>query len=196
MMGTPDLNGTLTTPCLANPNLAETKTKFKIENSKEMLMMLHNNAYNGDEANDAVDHITRFLQIIDLVKIPNVDQKQLCILAFSHSLTGKAREWWMLEGNDKITSWVELVDKFFYKYYPLSRASKSNNDNEKGYDNATLIDDEKSSDNECDKSNLMNHYDTNPSFDPYLSAKDKGLPTAIAEVQIAQTSSNFHAGAC
>ncbi|GJW21939.1 hypothetical protein Tco_0032561 [Tanacetum coccineum] len=50
MMATPDLNGTHTTPCLANPNLAETKTKFKIEISKEMLMMLHNNAYNGDEA--------------------------------------------------------------------------------------------------------------------------------------------------
>ncbi|GJZ91764.1 hypothetical protein Tco_0663829 [Tanacetum coccineum] len=35
----------------------------------------------------------------------------------------------MHEGNDKINSWVELVDKFFYKYYPLSRASKMNDAN-------------------------------------------------------------------
>ncbi|GJV11961.1 hypothetical protein Tco_1353502 [Tanacetum coccineum] len=122
MMETPDLNETLTTPCLANPNLAEIKTKFKIKISKEMLMMLHNNAYNGDEANDAVDHITRFLQIINLVKIPIVDQKQLCILAFPHSLTGKAQ----------------------------------------------------SSNDECDESNLINHYDINSSFDPYLRANDEG----------------------
>ncbi|GJS33539.1 hypothetical protein Tco_0531921 [Tanacetum coccineum] len=61
------------------------------------------------------------------------------------------------EGNSKITSWVEIVDKFFYKYYPLSRASKLNDANEflgKGYDNITLFDDGESSDDDCDKSNL------------------------------------------
>ncbi|GJS97542.1 hypothetical protein Tco_0804510, partial [Tanacetum coccineum] len=67
--------------------------------------------------------------IIDLVKIPNVNTEQLCIFAFPYSLTGGARKWWMNDGNDKITSWVELLDKFFYKYYPLSRASKENNTN-------------------------------------------------------------------
>ncbi|GKE97955.1 hypothetical protein Tco_0021306 [Tanacetum coccineum] len=92
-------------------------------------MELRNNAYNGAEANDAADHITRFLQIIDLVKIPNVNTEQLCVFAFPYSLTRGARRWWMNDGNDKITSWVELVDKFFYKYYPLSRASKENNTN-------------------------------------------------------------------
>ncbi|GJT42304.1 hypothetical protein Tco_0951019 [Tanacetum coccineum] len=44
-------------------------------------------------------------------------------------MTGKAHRWWVHEGNSKITSWVEIVDKFFYKYYPLSRASKSNDAN-------------------------------------------------------------------
>ncbi|GJS87471.1 hypothetical protein Tco_0770107 [Tanacetum coccineum] len=69
------------------------------------------------------------LTIINLVKIPKVDQEQLCIFAFPYSLTGKARKWWMHEGNDKVTSWVELVDKFFYKYYPLSHANKTNDAN-------------------------------------------------------------------
>ncbi|GJZ76488.1 hypothetical protein Tco_0641160 [Tanacetum coccineum] len=54
-MATPDLNGTHTTPCLSNLNPAEPKTNnnVKIEISKELLMKLHNNAYNGAEANDA-----------------------------------------------------------------------------------------------------------------------------------------------
>ncbi|GKB91726.1 hypothetical protein Tco_0963998 [Tanacetum coccineum] len=158
-MTTPDLNKTHTAPCLANSNLAERKTNndIKIEISKEILMMLHDNAYNGAEVNDAVDHITRFLEIIDLVKIPKVDQEQLCIFAFPYSLTGNARRWWMHEGNDMITSWVELVDKLFYKYYPLSRASKTNDAN--------------SSD---DKNNKSNHQDANMFFDPYLNDNDKG----------------------
>ncbi|GJU78666.1 hypothetical protein Tco_1275736 [Tanacetum coccineum] len=65
-MTTPDLNR----PRLSNlnPTKPETNDNIKIEISKELLMELQNNAYNGAEANDTVDHITRFLQIIDLEK--------------------------------------------------------------------------------------------------------------------------------
>ncbi|GKA15028.1 hypothetical protein Tco_0694775, partial [Tanacetum coccineum] len=169
-MTTPDLNG----PRLSNliPAEPETNDNVKIETNMELLMELQNNTYNGAEANDAVDNITIFLQIIALVKIPN----------------------------------VELVDKFFYKYYPLSRASRTNDTNgdsechrrfmhwlsskfknpwklntttknalwnfwEKGYDNDTLIYDEESSD---DESYELNYQDTDPFFDPYLNDKDKG----------------------
>ncbi|GKE94267.1 hypothetical protein Tco_1579122, partial [Tanacetum coccineum] len=130
-MATPDLNGTHTHPCLSNPNPAEPKSdnSVKIEISTELIMKLRNNAYNGAEANDAINHITRFLQIIDLVKTPNVNTEQLCVLTFPYSLTGEAHRWLVREGNSKITSWVEIVDKFFYKYYPLSRASKTNDAN-------------------------------------------------------------------
>ncbi|GJX28906.1 hypothetical protein Tco_0236985 [Tanacetum coccineum] len=126
-MATLDLNGTNNTPCLSNLNYAEPETNdsTKIEISKELLMELRSSAYNGAEANDVVDHITRFLQIIDLVKIPNVNTEQLCLFAFPYSLSGGACRSWMHEGNDRITSWVELVDKFFYKYCPLSRASRT-----------------------------------------------------------------------
>ncbi|GJY77372.1 hypothetical protein Tco_0482488, partial [Tanacetum coccineum] len=62
----------------------------------------------------------------DKTKTHDVNIKQFCVLAFPYSLTGKAHRWWVHEWNSKITSWVEIVDKFFYKYYPLSRASKSN----------------------------------------------------------------------
>ncbi|GJU12268.1 hypothetical protein Tco_1134664 [Tanacetum coccineum] len=125
-MAPPDLNGTHTHPCLSNLNPAEPKydISVKIEISTELIIKLRNNAYNRAEANDALNHITRFLQIIDLVKTPNVNTEQLCILTFPYSLTGEAHRWWVHEGNSKITSWVEIVDKFFYKYYPLSHACR------------------------------------------------------------------------
>ncbi|GJV74746.1 hypothetical protein Tco_1506330 [Tanacetum coccineum] len=123
-----DLNETHTHPCLSNPNPVEPKSdkSVKMEINTELIMKLKNNTYNGVEANDAIDHITRFLQIINLVKTPNVNTEQLCVLTFPYSLTGKAHRWWVQEGNSKITSWVDIVDKFFYKYYPLSHASKTN----------------------------------------------------------------------
>ncbi|GJY95565.1 hypothetical protein Tco_0511926 [Tanacetum coccineum] len=94
-MAAPDLNGTNARPCLYNPNPAEPKSDnyVKIEISTEIIMKLRNNAYNGDEANDAADHITRFLQIIDLVKTPGVNTEQLCVLTFPYSLSGKAHRW-------------------------------------------------------------------------------------------------------
>ncbi|GJZ13418.1 hypothetical protein Tco_0548648 [Tanacetum coccineum] len=128
-----DSNGTQTHPRL--PHLYLTKQNSnehaKIELSTELIMKLRNNAFDGTKTNNAVDHITRFLQIIDLVNTPNVNNEQLRVLIFPYSLTGEAHQWWVHEGNSKITSWVEIVDKFFYKYYPLSRACRSNNTNDK-----------------------------------------------------------------
>ncbi|GKC68850.1 hypothetical protein Tco_1114733 [Tanacetum coccineum] len=160
-MATPDLNGTHTTPCLANLNLAKPKTNnnVKIEISKELLMKLRNNAYNGAEANDTVDHITRFLQIIDLAKIPNVDPEQLCIYVFPYSLTGGARRCLKFKNPWKLNN---VTKNALWNFW------------EKGYDNDTLIDDEESSDDESGGSNRMNHQDTNPFFDPYLNDKDEG----------------------
>ncbi|GJU20440.1 hypothetical protein Tco_1153782 [Tanacetum coccineum] len=181
-MATHDLNGAHNPPCLAKPNLAKTKTNNKIEISKEMLIMLRDNPYNGAEANDAINHITRFLKIIDLVKIQNVDPEQLRIFAFPYSLTEKARRWWIDEENYKIALWVELVDKFFYNSkfknpWKLSSATKNVlwNSWEKEYDNITLFNDGESSDDDCVKSNLINHHDTNPFLDPYQTAKDEGI---------------------
>nr|GEV71305.1 hypothetical protein [Tanacetum cinerariifolium] len=130
-MAEPDLNGTHSRPCLSNSNPAKPKSNngVKIEINIELIMKLRNNAYNGSEANDAVDHITRFLQIIDLIKTTNINTEQLCVLTFPYCLTGEAHRWWVQEENSKITSWVEIVDKFLYKYYPVSHASKTNDAN-------------------------------------------------------------------
>ncbi|GKB85535.1 retrovirus-related pol polyprotein from transposon TNT 1-94, partial [Tanacetum coccineum] len=43
--------------------------------------------------------------------------------AFPLSLLKEARKWWMNEGDGNITTWEELVKKFFKKFYPLSCAS-------------------------------------------------------------------------
>nr|GEU29289.1 hypothetical protein [Tanacetum cinerariifolium] len=126
-MAAPDLKGTHAHPFLSSPNPTEPKSNISIEISTEIIMKLRNNVYNGIEGNDTIDHITRFIPIIGLVKTPKVNTEQLRVLAFLYSLTGEAHRWWVQEGNSKITSWEKIVDKFFYKHYLLSCASKTNN---------------------------------------------------------------------
>ncbi|GKA21837.1 hypothetical protein Tco_0707799, partial [Tanacetum coccineum] len=45
---------------------------------------------------------------------------QLRIKVFPLSLADDAKEWWISEGDGKITTWEELVEKFFYRFYPES----------------------------------------------------------------------------
>ncbi|GKB02614.1 retrovirus-related pol polyprotein from transposon TNT 1-94 [Tanacetum coccineum] len=160
-MATPNPNETHTTPCPTNPNHAKTKTNgdTKIEINTELIMMVRNNAFNKAKTNDAVDHITRFLQIIDLVKTPNVNIEQLCVLTFPYSLIEEAHQCSKFKNPWKLSSATKNALWNFW---------------EKGYDDIALFDDGESSDDDCDNSNLINHHDTSPFLDPYQAAKNEG----------------------
>ncbi|GJZ60178.1 hypothetical protein Tco_0615994 [Tanacetum coccineum] len=66
---------------------------------------------------DAINHIAKVLEILDLIKIPGVDSHQLRMKVFPLSLADDAKQWWISEGEEKITTWEELVEKLFYKFY-------------------------------------------------------------------------------
>ncbi|GKF16186.1 retrovirus-related pol polyprotein from transposon TNT 1-94 [Tanacetum coccineum] len=85
---------------------------------------LRNNAFSGTNGEDAVEHIENFLKIVDPLDLPNVSYELLRLAVFPISLTGDASEWLMNEPQSSITTWVDLTDKFFGKYYPPSRTGK------------------------------------------------------------------------
>ncbi|GKD70389.1 hypothetical protein Tco_1324479 [Tanacetum coccineum] len=101
-------------------NLSITSNDINIELSKEFLVELHKNAYHGWIDEDVMDHIANVLEMIDLIYIPGVDSHQLRMKVFPLSLADDARQWWINEGEGKITVWEELVEKFFCKFYPDS----------------------------------------------------------------------------
>ncbi|GJX30188.1 hypothetical protein Tco_0238267 [Tanacetum coccineum] len=113
----------------------ESKVKFKF--SKELLTELQNNTFSGRCEEDVIRHIGKVLEILDLVKIADVDPFQLCLKSLPLSLSMDAKKWWMNEGDGNISTWEELVKKFFKKFYPLSCASnydKMCDDDEEGHD--------------------------------------------------------------
>nr|GEX32337.1 zinc finger, CCHC-type [Tanacetum cinerariifolium] len=69
---------------------------------------------------DVVDHIAKVLIMLDLINLPGMDSHQLRMKVFPLSLTDDARQWWIDDGEGKITTWEELVEKFFCKFYPES----------------------------------------------------------------------------
>ncbi|GJZ29696.1 hypothetical protein Tco_0574343 [Tanacetum coccineum] len=90
----------------AKSSLAKPKTDndVKIKLNDEFLMELRSNAYCGTDDEDVVDHIAKLLEILDLIKTPNVDTYRLRMKVFPLSLAGDARQWWINEGDGKITT--------------------------------------------------------------------------------------------
>nr|GEZ96049.1 hypothetical protein [Tanacetum cinerariifolium]GFA21067.1 hypothetical protein [Tanacetum cinerariifolium] len=101
-------------------NLSITSNDIKIELSKEFLVELLKNTYHEMYNEDVVDHITKVLEMVDLIYIPGVDSHQLQIKVFPLSLANDAKEWWKNEGNGELTTWEKLVEKFFCRFYPES----------------------------------------------------------------------------
>ncbi|GKE04012.1 hypothetical protein Tco_1396030 [Tanacetum coccineum] len=98
-------------------------TKPEIKIGDEFIEILHDNSFNGTDGSDVTDHIARVLEITEWIKIPNADKDELRLHVLSKSLSGDVEGWLSSEGTT--TTWKELVDKFFHKYYPLSYTYKS-----------------------------------------------------------------------
>ncbi|GJY97695.1 hypothetical protein Tco_0514605 [Tanacetum coccineum] len=129
---------------LPHMNLAEPsiESNVKYELGEELLKELRSNSYSGRVEEDVVGHIAKILEILKLIEVAGIDPFQLRMMTFPLSLSGKARKWWMNEGDGKINTWEELVNKFFRKFYPLSCASNYDNmceDDEEGIDPLEFI---------------------------------------------------------
>ncbi|GJT28683.1 hypothetical protein Tco_0908958 [Tanacetum coccineum] len=93
---------------------------INIELSKEFFVELRNNIYHGTYNKDVVDHIAKVLKMVDLIYVPGVDSHQLRMKIFPLPLADYAIEWWISMGDRKVTTWEELIEKFFCRFYPES----------------------------------------------------------------------------
>ncbi|GJZ84025.1 hypothetical protein Tco_0649198 [Tanacetum coccineum] len=105
-------------------NLSITSNDINIELNKEFLVELRKNIYHGTYNEDVVDHIAKVLKMVDLIYVPGVDSHQLRMKVFPLSLADDAKEWWISEGDGKITTWEELVETFFYETLHFKKHKK------------------------------------------------------------------------
>ncbi|GJV24663.1 hypothetical protein Tco_1377358 [Tanacetum coccineum] len=83
-----------------------------IEIGDEFVKILQDNAFNRIDGDNVVNHIAKVLEILEWIKIPNVDKYQLRLHVFPISLSGCAKEWWDDEIKGTVTTWNELSEKF------------------------------------------------------------------------------------
>ncbi|GJZ50182.1 reverse transcriptase domain-containing protein [Tanacetum coccineum] len=94
---------------------------------------LSNTAYSSQQINMAyplpLDMVYRssgteaeilVLKMVDLIYVPGVDSDQLRMKVFPLLLADDAKEWWISDGDEKITTWEEIVEKLFCRFYPES----------------------------------------------------------------------------
>ncbi|GJY91797.1 hypothetical protein Tco_0507579 [Tanacetum coccineum] len=86
-------------------------------------LWMDSNAFSGTNGEDAVKHIDYFLKIVDSIKLLNVNYERIRLAIFPISLVGNASKWFD-EFQGSITSWVDLTEIFFRKYYPPSRTGR------------------------------------------------------------------------
>ncbi|GJW74118.1 hypothetical protein Tco_0133488 [Tanacetum coccineum] len=70
----------------------EFNKKTTIEIGDEFVKILQDNAFNGIYGGDVIDHIAKVLEILEWIKIPDVDKDQLRLHIFPISLSGRAKE--------------------------------------------------------------------------------------------------------
>ncbi|GJX58116.1 hypothetical protein Tco_0289506 [Tanacetum coccineum] len=164
----------------AESSLAKPKinNNVKIELSKEHLKELQNYAFSRSEEEDVVDHIAKVLEILDLIKIPNVDTDRLRVHVFPFSLTASKYDVTRDDEDDgpdyfEFITWLNSKFKDHRRMDGMTKSAlchywvKGEGNNE--------LDEIESSNEEWEESNYRNlrNTDTDLFFKPYLDAQEK-----------------------
>ena len=95
-----------------------------LELKGKFLTELQNNTFSGTNGEDAVEHVDKYLKVIDSLKTPKGTDDRLKICIFPVSLIGAASEWFKSEHISSVAKWEDLTGKNFAKFYPPSRTGK------------------------------------------------------------------------
>nr|GEZ01134.1 hypothetical protein [Tanacetum cinerariifolium] len=99
------------------PNLSITIYNIEIKLNEKFLVELQKNIYHETYNDDVVEHIAKVLKVVDLIYVPGMDSHQLRMKIFPLLLGDDVREGWISKEEGKITTWEELVEKFFCRLY-------------------------------------------------------------------------------
>ncbi|GJX31375.1 hypothetical protein Tco_0241230 [Tanacetum coccineum] len=83
--------------------------KHKLKVGDEFLNILGNNAFNGTDGGDVINHINKILEITEWIKIPVVDKNELRLHVLLKSLSGDAKICKVPDDLDNGTDYLEFL---------------------------------------------------------------------------------------
>ncbi|KAL2936717.1 UPF0051 protein in atpA 3'region [Bienertia sinuspersici] len=120
--GMPDANGVLSS--IVRPKVAATHFELK----PQFIQFISQDSYAGLANENPVDHLSRFLEKCDTMKLTNVSSDAIRLRLFPFSLRDDAKEWLNDEGANKYTTWDSLAKAFLLKFFSQKKTSKLRND--------------------------------------------------------------------
>ncbi|GKE12968.1 hypothetical protein Tco_1416519 [Tanacetum coccineum] len=94
----------------------------------EFLKILQDNAFNGMDRVDVIDHIAKVLEITVWIKMPNVEKNELRLHIFSKSLCGDAERCKIPDDLDNKTDYFEFIywqASKFDNYWEIDKNAKN-----------------------------------------------------------------------
>ncbi|GKD63019.1 hypothetical protein Tco_1305127, partial [Tanacetum coccineum] len=79
-----------------------------------------NDDFNGNDGENAYEHINKFLEIVGSIKINGLTQDRFRLSIFPVALAGATYEWFTKECIGSITTWDNMLEKFILKFHHLS----------------------------------------------------------------------------
>ncbi|GKC02938.1 hypothetical protein Tco_0994548 [Tanacetum coccineum] len=105
---------------VSNDNEGRMIEKSIVEIQGTFVVKIRNDAFNGNDRENAYEHINKFLEIVGLININGLTQDQFRLSIFPVSLAGAAYEWFTKECIGSITTWDNMLEKFILKFRHLS----------------------------------------------------------------------------
>nr|GEY87594.1 hypothetical protein [Tanacetum cinerariifolium] len=106
--------------CLSNDNEGKMIERNFIEIHGTFFIKIRDNTFNGENGENVFEHINKFLEVVEPIKINGLSQDLFRLSIFPISLAGAAGEWFKMDCIGSATTWDDLVEKVVQKVYELS----------------------------------------------------------------------------
>ncbi|GKE01722.1 hypothetical protein Tco_1389705, partial [Tanacetum coccineum] len=103
-------------------------TNSNLEIGDEFLKILQDNAFNGMNGGDVIDHVAKVLEITEWIKMPNVEKNELRLHVFLKSLSRDAETCKIPNDLDNGTDYFEflyLLASKFDNYWEIDKNTKN-----------------------------------------------------------------------
>ncbi|KAK2381320.1 hypothetical protein QL285_068928 [Trifolium repens] len=113
-------------PCYNSPRrlahiVRPLKNTRQIEIKPGVLHILYANPFAGLDHEDPYTHLTKFYEIADTLGASEAEEEAVFMRMFPHSLTEKAKDWYLDQPTQIMTNWNTLEEKFLNRFFPHNK---------------------------------------------------------------------------
>nr|GEU39516.1 reverse transcriptase domain-containing protein [Tanacetum cinerariifolium] len=105
---------------------AITADNFELKHG--LFTLIQNKQFFGHDKEDPHAHVCYFNKITSTLKFPNVPNTSIKLKLFPFFIEGAAQIWLEKEPPRSIFTWHDLVSKFIYMFFPLSKTTNLHNE--------------------------------------------------------------------